>query len=155
MSFAATTRQTYCPGFEINLIDSNPLKYEHLESVKPERYNNIIILSQSLEENSPDKIDSDTLIILLLLRKSITPFGNTKIITQVLNSENQEIITQTDVDDFIISNKLITMIIAQISEDPLIKLFYDDIFSEEGSEILAKTWSSPRYISSIPWCAEP
>jgi len=136
------------PGFEINLIDANPLNYEHLEAAHPEQYDNIIILSQSLEEKSPDKIDSDTLIILLLLRKKIKDFKKTNIITQVLNSENQEIITQTDVDDFIISNKLITMIMAQISEDPLIKLFYDDIFSEEGSEIYVKPIT--LYFESFP-----
>jgi len=40
------------------------------------------------------------------------------IITQVLNSENQDLIVQTDVDDFLISNKLITMVLAQLSEQP-------------------------------------
>ena len=42
------------------------------------------------------------------------------------------------VDDFIISNKLITMILAQLSEESLMKTFYDDIFSEDGSEIYVK-----------------
>jgi hypothetical protein len=91
-----------------------------------------------MKEESADKIDSDTLIILLMLRKVISDFGKTHLLTQELNSENQEIINQTDVDDFIISNKLITMILAQLSEEPLIKTFYDDIFSEDGSEIYVK-----------------
>ena len=108
--------------------------------MNPFSYDNVIVLSQDLHEQSVDKIDADTLVILLLLRTlNKDDIGkNTKIITQVLNSENQEIITQTDVDDFIISNRLITMILAQLSENPLIKLFYDDIFSEDGSEIYVK-----------------
>jgi len=136
------------PNFSINLINSNPLNLEHLENINPKKYDNIIILSQSTEEQSPDKIDSDTIIILLMLRGIIKDFENTNIITQVLNSENQEIITQTDVDDFIISNKLITMILAQLSEAPLIKLFYYDIFSEEGSEIYVKP--AELYFNSFP-----
>lgn len=128
------------PHFDINLRDTNPLKLESLKEMNPFDYDNIIVLSQDVKEQSADKIDSDTLIILLLLRniKSDSPDHETKIITQVLNSENQEIITQTDVDDFIISNKLITMILAQLSEEPLIKKLYDDIFSEDGSEIYVK-----------------
>ncbi|EDP95885.1 hypothetical protein U8527_12215 [Kordia algicida OT-1] len=124
--------------FTINLIDSNPLAIECLHEINPSQYDNVIVLSQSMKEESADKIDSDTLIILLMLRKVINDFEKTHLLTQVLNSENQEIINQTDVDDFIISNKLITMILAQLSEEPLIKTFYDDIFSEDGSEIYVK-----------------
>lgn len=134
-----STRERY-PDFEINLHNSNPLNLENLKAVNPFDYDNIIILSQDHSEQSADKIDSDTLIILLLLRAISKENGGVKtnIITQVLNSENQDIITQTDVDDFIISNKLITMILAQLSEEPLIKTLYDDLFSEDGSEIYVK-----------------
>lgn len=128
------------PAFVIELQEADSLKYEQLQEIEPFNYDNVIILSQDLDDQSADKIDSDTLIILLWLRKIKEGVGHdkTKIITQVLNSENQEIITQTDVDDFIISNKLITMILAQLSEAPLIKLVYDDLFSEDGSEIYVK-----------------
>ena len=132
--------QAEYPDFVIRLINANPMTLEALQQQKPYDYHNIIVLSQDLREQSVDKIDADTLVILLLLRTIAkhTESHQTKIITQVLNSENQEIITQTDVDDFIISNRLITMILTQLSENPLIKLFYDDIFSEEGSEIYVK-----------------
>jgi ion channel POLLUX/CASTOR len=128
-------------GFVITLTDSDSLNLESLKAATPFNYDNVVILSQDSSEQRADKIDSDTLIILLLLRKikSELPLADTKIITQVLNSENQEIITQTDVDDFIISNKLITMILAQLSEQPLIMKFYEDIFSEDGSEIYVKS----------------
>jgi hypothetical protein len=138
-------------GFEITLANSNPMKLEDLQSINPFEYDNIIILSQNTDELNSDKIDSDTLIILLLLR-NIKQESETKvttnIITQILNSENQEIITQTDVDDFIISNKLITMILAQLSEKPLIKKLYDDLFSEDGSEIYVKP--ADLYFSEFP-----
>ncbi|WP_298756982.1 hypothetical protein [uncultured Psychroserpens sp.] len=134
--------------FNISLHDSNPLDLENLENINPGSYDTIVILSQSVEEQSADKIDSDTLIILLLLRKVVSEEDGLQIITQVLNSENQEIITQTNVDDFIISNKLITMILAQLSEESLMKTFYDDIFSEDGSEIYVKPAS--LYFDTFP-----
>ena len=142
-------KQKY-PDFEINIVDSDPLQMDNLNQANPFEYDNIIILSQNLTEEDADKIDSDTLIILLLLRKIKSTINNAsaKIITQVLNSDNQEIITQTEVDDFIISNKLITMILAQLSEEPLIHKFYTDIFSEDGSEIYVK--SIQLYTNNFP-----
>lgn len=137
------------PDFIIALHNKNPMHREALEEIDPFKYDNIIILSQDLAEQRADKVDSDTLIILLLLRKLRGDEElHTKIITQVLNSENQNIITQTDVDDFIISNKLITMILAQLSEEPRIKVLYDDIFSEDGSEIYVKPTS--LYFENFP-----
>jgi len=117
-------------------------------AIHPEKYDTIVILSQSIGEHEADKVDSDTLIILLLLRKVIKSYDNLHIITQVLNSENEEIIIQTNLDDFIISNKLITMILAQLSEEKLMKTFYDDIFSEDGSEIYVKP--ATLYFDTFP-----
>ena len=145
------TLQVEYEDFDINMTNSDPLKLENLKAIDPFKYDNIIILSQNSLELDADKIDSDTLIILLLLRNIKQEMGggvDSHIITQVLNSENQEIITQTDVDDFIISNKLITMILAQLSEEPLIKALYDDLFSEDGSEIYVK--QADLYFTEFP-----
>lgn len=142
--------KTEYEDFDINLIDTNTLSLNDLTQADPFSYDNIIILSQSTEQTSGDKVDSDTLIILLILRKlqEENPASHAKIITQVLNSDNKDIILQTSVDDFIISNKLITMILAQISEEPLVKVLYDDLFSEDGSEIYVKP--AHLYFTSFP-----
>ncbi len=142
------------PDLDIKLYNKSTLVLENLEALNPFSYDNIIILSQDPTEKDPEKVDSDTLMILLLLRKiakdnevSIEK-SQTKIITQVLNSDNQELILQTDVDDFIISNRLITMILAQLSEQPRIKKLYDDIFQEDGSEIYVKP--ATLYFTEFP-----
>ena len=140
------------PELGIRLRNRNPMSFDDLKKANPFSYDNIVILSQSQTAISPERVDSDTLMILLLLRKiadeTNVDRGKTKIITQILNSENQDLIVQTDVDDFIISNKLITMILAQLSEQPEIKAFYDDIFEEEGSEIYVKPAS--LYFKKLP-----
>ncbi len=141
------------PGLVIQLKDGNPLDLEQLRSLDPFSYDNVIILSQS-EGDTPEKTDSETLVILLLMRKIVRDAGidlaakKTKLITQILDSENQELVSQTNVDDFIISNKLITMIFAQLSEQPRIKDLYDNIFQEEGSEIYLKPAS--LYLEKFP-----
>jgi hypothetical protein len=135
-------------NLRINVIHKNPMVLEDLKSTNPGNYDSLIILSQQNTSSSSDKVDSDTLIILLLLRGLIQKEDGTNIITQVLNSENQQLINQTNVDDFIISNRLITMVLAQISEEPNIKLLYDDLFSEDGSEIYVKP--AFLYFDSFP-----
>lgn len=144
--------QTEFKGLDISLIRENPLSRQNLKKVSPFTYNNIIILAQDEKDYTPEKVDSDTMLILLLLREIIKEEEiqkkNTKIITQVLNSDNQELIEQSNVDDFIISNKMITKIMAQISENPEIKILYDHIFCEKGSEIYLKPVT--YYFDSLP-----
>lgn len=133
--------KTSLPNFQLNFIEGNPMILEDLLKVKPFEYDNILILSQDAGEQEAEKIDSDTLMILLLLRKikrDTSPNSQTKILTQILNSDNQELIQQTEVDDFLISNKMITKILAQLSEQPRLQEVYSDLFSADGSEIYVK-----------------
>ncbi len=138
------------PDIEINLVEEDPLRTEGLLAVEPFRYDNIIILSQGGEDDDDERTDSETIVILLLLRKIFEKhgFGKTKLITEVLDSENQPLVARTGVHDFIISNRFVSMILAQISEDPDIKRVYDDLFQEEGSEIYLKPAS--LYFTQFP-----
>lgn len=132
-------------NIKVDVIDGNPLNYETLKNIDPFSFDTILILSPRQNISNNEDIDSDTLIVSLMLKKIAkeTQKGeNTKVLSQMLNSENQDLILQTNVDDFIISNKMITMILAQLSEEPMMKLFYDDIFQEDGSEIYIK----PAYL---------
>ncbi len=127
-------------------IDKDPLSSEELETVYPFSYNTVIILPQKpTEELDPERVDSETIIVLLHLRKQMQALKaqynqeiGTKLITEVLDSSNQELISRAGVNDFIISNRMISMMFAQISEEPDIQDVYDDLFQEEGSEIYVK-----------------
>ena len=57
----------------------------------------------------------------------------------MLDSANQELISRAGVNDFIISNRMVSMMFAQISEEPDIQQVYDDLFQEDGSEIYVKS----------------
>lgn len=141
------------PSLDISVLEKDVMSLEALRHISPYSYDTVLILAQKPDNIVPKRVDADTLLLLLLLREiggeqSIENQEKTKIITQVLDSENQDLILQTDVDDFIISNKLITMVLAQMSEEPRIKKLYDDIFSEEGSEIYVKP--AYLYFESFP-----
>jgi hypothetical protein len=137
---------------QIRLLDGDPLTTEGLMAVKPFEYDNIIILSQCEEDVDPEQTDSETIVILLLLRNIFAAHPDeakkTKLITEVLDSENQGLVARAGVQDFVISNRYISMLLAQVSEDAEIKRVYDDLFQEEGSEIYLKPAS--LYFDSFP-----
>jgi K+/H+ antiporter YhaU regulatory subunit KhtT len=140
------------PHLNIQWIEGNPLKTKDLLAIRPFEYDNIIILSQNGDDRDVEKSDAETIILLLLLRdifhKHPEESQNTKLITEVLDSENQELIANVGVNDFIISNRLISMLFAQISESQDIKKVYDDLFEEDGSEIYLKP--AHHYFENLP-----
>ncbi len=129
------------PSVSVSLIDQDPLTTQGLIAAEPFQYDNIIILSQG-KVDEDERTDSETIVILLLLRNIFKKHPdngkNTKLITEVLDSENQDLVARAGVHDFLISNRVISMLLAQISENAEIKRVYDDLFSEDGSEIYLK-----------------
>ena len=140
-------------SIEITLIDKDPLQRETLLASEPSQRDNIIILNGGDDEiGDANESDAQTILILLLLRKIFEEFPdatvNTRLITEVMDSSNQDLISQAGVKDFIISNRFISMLIAQMSEEARIKEVYDILFSEDGSEIYLKPIS--LYFDEIP-----
>ncbi|HJN75773.1 MAG TPA: hypothetical protein QGF58_17725 [Myxococcota bacterium] len=126
------------------LLRLDPMASEDLASVDPFAYDTVIILKQSMDDIDAERVDSETIIVLLHLRKlqraarSAGRDVTTNLITEVLDSANQELISRAGVNDFIISNRMVSMMFAQISEEPDIQDVYDDLFQEDGSEIYVK-----------------
>lgn len=126
---------------KVELKDVNPFELESLVTLSPAGYDSIIILtSTSLDE---ERADANTINILLLLRELINRTVKVdgkkpQIITEVLNSENLELISATGANDAIISTKMVSKILAQVAQEPDILAVYDEIFQEDGSEIYLK-----------------
>jgi hypothetical protein len=140
---------------QVKLVDKDPLNSDDLESMEPFFYNTVIVLPQKPSlDAEPERIDSETIVVLLHLRKlqkALADAGrivDTKLITEVLESANRELVAHAGVNDFIISNRMVSMIFAQISEEPDIQKVYDNLFSEEGSEIYVKP--APLYFDTLP-----
>ena len=59
-----------------------------------------------------------------------------------MDSENIDIILNSGVEDFMVSNQFVSQIMAQVSEEPLALDVYDDLFRADGSEIYIKPASN-------------
>jgi hypothetical protein len=142
-------------GITVRLLEKDCLNIDDLMSVKPFEYDNIIILAGTESEDAPvdsGRVDSENIVALLLLRRIFSQYPkesqNTKLITEILDSQNDALVAKAGVQDVIISNRLVSMIMAQISESPDIEKVYDDIFEEDGSEIYLKPVS--LYFDELP-----
>jgi voltage-gated potassium channel Kch len=108
-----------------------------LNSLGVEDYDHVIVLAYSTVE--PQEADAKTLVTLLHLRdmaeKDETPFS---IVSEMLDLRNRELAEATQVDDFIVSEHLISLMMSQLSENAELFDVFTDIFDPEGAEIYLK-----------------
>ncbi|MDG2292726.1 MAG: NAD-binding protein [Phycisphaerales bacterium] len=139
------------PEIEVEYVgDKDPNKPEDLQSMELHRYGHIILLSQKQRfrgsmGTDASANDAGTILTLLQLRQvldksSVQP--SSKLIVEIQNSDNEELLRNGGRDnDFIVSNKLISKMLAQISEDPGMRNVYREILKEESSELYIKPMS--------------
>ena len=108
-----------------------------LEKLGAPDYDHVIVLAYSHLE--PQEADAITLVSLLHLRdiaeKDETPFS---IVSEMLDLRNRELAEAARVDDFIVSEHLISLMMAQLSENAELMGVFADIFDPEGAEIYLK-----------------
>jgi len=108
-----------------------------LNGLHVEEYDHVIVLAYSTLE--PQEADAKTLVTLLHLRdmseKDETPFS---IVSEMLDLRNRELAEATQVDDFIVSEHLVSLMMAQLSENAELFNVFIDIFDPEGAEIYLK-----------------
>jgi voltage-gated potassium channel Kch len=83
--------------------------------------------------------DAQTLITLLHLRNFTEKNGQKyKIVSEMLDIRNRQLADITSADDFIVSDKLISLLMSQVSENKFLMRVFEDLFDADGSEIYIK-----------------
>ena len=111
-----------------------------LEKIKLETFDVVCIFANNAFSTLSDQeLDADTLLTILHLhdleeQKKI----KLNFVTEILNESNVNIIQSINVDDFMVSNLLLSRIITQVSENPRTNEVIVDLVSEDGSELYLK-----------------
>jgi hypothetical protein len=101
-------------------------------------FDQVIILCYS-DTLEVQEADAKTLITLLHLRDMAEKGGHDfRIVTEMLDARNRELAEVTQADDFIVSNKLTSLMLAQVSENKELTAVFADLFDPEGAEIYLK-----------------
>ncbi len=105
-----------------------------LETLAPYDYDHIIALAN--DTLPVQAADAKTLITLLHLRDIADKHGHDlSIVSEMLDSRNRELAEVTKADDFIVSDKLISLMLSQISENKQLAEVFRYLFSNDGCEI--------------------
>ncbi len=124
-------------NISVKVVEDKISRRETLERLVSQGINHILILSDATL--SSDLADAKTLSILLHIRdlaqKHNLKFGVT---SEMLDIRNQKLANGTNVSDFVISNNIVSLMLAQISENRLLVPIFTDLLDADGSEIYLK-----------------
>lgn len=106
-----------------------------IEGLDPASYDSIMVLGYS-DTMEAQSADTRTLITLLHLRKLSERLGiHISVVSEMIDIRNRELAEVTRADDFVVSNKLVSLMLAQASENEYLSDIFGDLLDEDGSEI--------------------
>ncbi|HWM32853.1 MAG TPA: hypothetical protein VNR36_01305 [Pseudolysinimonas sp.] len=119
---------------DISWEQGDPTSRKVLEALHPETFDHILVLAAS--DLAPQRADAKTLITLLHLRDIAEEHGvDLNVVSEMLDDRNRELAEVTQADDFIVSDKLISLMLSQVSENRQLTEVFDQLFSSDGAEI--------------------
>ncbi|HEY7282761.1 MAG TPA: hypothetical protein VID47_14340 [Actinomycetota bacterium] len=89
---------------------------------------------------TPEDADARTLLTLMALRKR-WPRGHApevRLVAEVIDQRNVHIAQMAGVDDFIVSDQLASLMLAQLSERAELRDVFDELFDAEGASIVMR-----------------
>ncbi len=128
------------------LLSNQRVSFEHgnttdrrtLERLQVATYHHIIVLG-SLNGKDPQTADARTLVTLLHLREMRQQADHHfSIVGEMLDSRNRRLAEVTQADDFIVSDRLVSLMLSQISQQGDLSDVFAELFSPEGSELYLK-----------------
>jgi len=112
-----------------------------IDSLDITSYDSIQLLCYKEEMDMQDA-DAQTLISLLHIRRVMDETGkDIKVVSEMLDLKNRDLAEVTKADDFIVSDKLISLLMSQFSENKYLTRVFEDLFNANGSEIYLKPMS--------------
>jgi len=109
-----------------------------LENLPLQDVEHVILLSYS-DHLDTQKADARTLITLLHLRDIAAQAGYAfSIVSEIMDIRNRYLAEVARADDFIVSDRLTSLLMAQVAENKALGAVFDDLFDPQGSEIYLK-----------------
>lgn len=106
-----------------------------LDALDVPSFDHIVVLCYS-DVLDTQRADSRTIITLLHLRDMEERTGSDfSIVSEMLDLRNRALAEVTHADDFIVSARLVSLLMAQVAENAHLNAVFADLFDHEGSEI--------------------
>ena len=120
----------------VNVRTGNTSDRRTLDTLEVPAYDHVIVLSYS---DGSDDADSRTLVSLLHLREIAEHSGRSfSIVSEMLDDRNRELAEIARADDFIVSDRLVSLMMCQVSENKEYAAVFEELIDAEGSELYLK-----------------
>ncbi len=112
-----------------------------LDALDIPSYDHVLVLGYS-DSMMAQSADTRTLITLLQLRKIGETAGkHVSVVSEMIDVRNRELAEVTRAEDFVVSNKLVSLMLAQASENESMAAIFGELLDEAGSEIYMRPMS--------------
>jgi voltage-gated potassium channel Kch len=114
--------------------------------VRAKPFDSVIILGYA-DGAGPAASDARTLLTLLMLKNALEPTTQRpRIVTELLDARDVELAVVTGADDFVVSDALASLMMAQLSEHPDLQHVFADLFDSDGAAVQMKP--ARRYVGA-------
>jgi hypothetical protein len=121
----------------ITVKGADPADRAVLEGLDIGSFDHVIVLCR--DDLDPQLADSRNLVTLLHLRDMENQIGERfSVVSEMADDRNRTLAQVTKADDFVVSDKLISLLMTQISENKRLADVFGDLFDPDGSEIYLK-----------------
>jgi voltage-gated potassium channel Kch len=135
-------------GLEVTVERADTTSRSVLERLDAGAFEHILVLSYR-DAVDAQVADAKTLVTLLHLRDIADRDKlDINIVSEMIDDRNRQLAEITRPDDFIVSNRLVSLMLAQVSENPRLIEVFEQLFSGDGSEVYVRP--AELYIS--PGC---
>lgn len=129
-----------CKNLAITFRGGDTSDRTFLEGLEVATYDHVITLGYS-DKLGPQEADALTIITLLHLRDMADKLTmRFSIVSEMLDARNRELAEVARADDFIVGDKIVSQLLALMSENP--EIIPDDLFDAGGSELYLKPASN-------------
>lgn len=120
---------------EVTHVQGDPTRRAVLDSLEIASFDHIILLADT-NSHDLDRADNRTLVTLLHLRDVAEQADlHLNIVSEMLDDANRELAEVARADDLIVSDKLVALMLSQISENRGLADVFTTLFQAEGSEV--------------------
>jgi ion channel POLLUX/CASTOR len=108
-----------------------------LESLDVARYDHVVLLCAG--DVPAERADARVLVTLLQLRDMGRKRGRAfSVVSEMRDVRNRELAEVTQADDFIVSDRLVSLMLCQVAENKQLNAVLSELFDPEGAEIYLK-----------------
>ena len=128
-------------NISVEVVECDIYSRNGLESLLKED-NTILVLAdneEGMDDEKAEQKDAKILLVLLQLKYLSETKGYRMTVTsEMLKTENQELAEIAEVNDFVISSNITSLIVTQICQERKLKAIFEELLREEGSEIYVR-----------------